>query len=118
MNPWVLHRDPRIFGEDAKEWKPERWLAPSSNDKSSIGGKPTAADEGIKRMDRHVLSFGAGARVCLGRNIAMLELHKLLPALLMRYEIKLARPEREWRIRNGWLVRQEGLDVLLEKRKR
>lgn len=116
VNPWVLHRDARIFGEDAKEWRPERWLVPSPNNKSSISGEPSASEERIKRMDRHILSFGAGARVCLGRNIAMLEMHKLLPALLMRYEVKLARPEREWRIRNGWLVRQEGLDVLLERK--
>lgn len=24
--PWVLHRDTRVFGEDADEFRPERWL--------------------------------------------------------------------------------------------
>ena len=102
MNPWVLHRDRRIFGEDAEEWNPRRWLSKD--------------EEEVKYMDQHILTFGAGKRTCLGRNIAMLELTKLTPALLMRYEMRLREPEKEWRIINSWVVRQEGLDVLLRKR--
>ena len=26
MNAWVVHRDRAVFGEDADEWRPERWL--------------------------------------------------------------------------------------------
>lgn len=26
MNPWVIHRDKHIFGPDANEWNPGRWL--------------------------------------------------------------------------------------------
>lgn len=26
MNAWVVHRDKDVFGEDAYEWRPERWL--------------------------------------------------------------------------------------------
>lgn len=26
MNAWVIHRDKHLFGEDAAEWRPERWL--------------------------------------------------------------------------------------------
>ena len=63
--------------------------------------------ERVKRMDQHILTFGAGKRTCLG-SIAMLEIHKLVPALVMRYEIRLAEPEQEWRVRNSWIVRQEG----------
>ncbi|KAK3714140.1 hypothetical protein LTR37_007942 [Vermiconidia calcicola] len=102
INPWVLHRDKRIFGEDAEEWQPKRWLSKDQ--------------EKIKYMDQHILTFGAGKRTCLGRNIAMLELTKLVPALLMRYEMRLADPEKEWRIINSWVVRQEGLDVVMSRR--
>ena len=102
INPWILHRDKRIFGEDAEEWQPRRWL--------------TEDAEKIKYMDHHLLSFGAGKRTCLGRHIAMLELIKLVPALLMRYEMRLAEPEKEWKIVNSWVVRQEGLNVLFGRR--
>jgi cytochrome P450 len=26
INPWVLHRNQDVFGEDVDEFKPERWL--------------------------------------------------------------------------------------------
>jgi cytochrome P450 len=26
MNGWVVHRDTEVFGEDAEQWRPERWL--------------------------------------------------------------------------------------------
>ena len=26
MNPWPVHRDKNIFGDDAEAWRPERWL--------------------------------------------------------------------------------------------
>lgn len=26
MNAWVVHRDQGVFGEDAEEWNPGRWL--------------------------------------------------------------------------------------------
>ncbi|KAK1813004.1 hypothetical protein LTR12_012603 [Friedmanniomyces endolithicus] len=102
INPWVLHRDPRIFGADAEEWQPQRWLSDDA--------------EKVRYMDHHLLSFGAGKRTCLGRNIAMLELAKVVPALLLRYEMKLARPEARWKIVNSWAVRQEGLDVVIQPR--
>ena len=102
INPWVLHRDRRIFGADAEHWRPGRWTEGDA--------------EEIKYMDQHILSFGAGKRTCLGRNVAMLELAKVVPALLMRYDMQLARPDKEWRVLNAWAVRQEGLEVSLRRR--
>ncbi|TKA24724.1 hypothetical protein B0A50_05712 [Salinomyces thailandicus] len=102
INPYVLHRDKRIFGDDAEEWQPQRWLDGDA--------------EKVKYMDQHILSFGAGKRTCLGKNIAMLELMKVVPALVLRYEMVLAEPGKEWRIYNAWVLRQEGLEVGLSRR--
>lgn len=58
MNPWVIGRDKRVYGEDADEFRPERWL--------------DADPEQLKEMERSSLAFGAGSRVCIGKNISMM----------------------------------------------
>ena len=102
INPWVLQREKRIFGEEAEMWNPDRWL-----------DQDTAK---TKYMEQHLLAFGAGKRTCLGRNIAMLELSKVVPALVMRYDMSLKDPDRTWKITSAFAVKQDGLDVVLTKR--
>ncbi|KAF1987245.1 putative P450 monooxygenase [Aulographum hederae CBS 113979] len=111
INPWIQQRHPHLFGADAEEWRPERWM-PDEGDEDGA--------ERVKVMEHELLVFGAGKRGCLGRNIAMLELHKLLPCLLVRYDFELTEEtkSRGWRLRNSWLVGQEGVDVRIRRRNR
>lgn len=102
INPYVFHRDTSIFGIDADSWNPSRWL--------SVQEK-----EG-RRMEHALLTFGAGKRSCLGKNIAMLELHKLVAAMLLRFRIELAEPTKEWTVKNAWILNQTGLEVALVER--
>ncbi|KAL1888261.1 hypothetical protein Sste5346_009653 [Sporothrix stenoceras] len=101
LNPWVVHRDPRIFGEDADEWNPDRWLRPK--------------DETRAAMERSLLTFGAGHRTCLGKNISYLEIYKLIPTLFAKYDITFETPD-EWKLVNHWLVFQQGLNVKIHVR--
>jgi cytochrome P450 len=104
MNAWVVHRDPEVFGADADAWRPERWL----------GG---AGDEvRIKKMEASLLTFGAGHRTCLGKHISYLEIFKLVPTLLRRYELELVDGGRDWKVENRWFVQQNGFNVRLRKR--
>jgi cytochrome P450 len=40
-------------------------------------------------MNNMLFSFGAGTRSCIGKNISLLEMYKLVPALLHRFEVSL-----------------------------
>lgn len=68
-------------------------------------------------MEQNLLIFGAGKRTCLSKDIAMLELIKVVPALVMRYNMELDDPRREWKIVNNFAVRQEELYVFVKRRR-
>ena len=63
---WPLHLSKAIFGDDAHEFRPERWLLESDPRK-------------LADMNRtHELIFGYGKYQCLGRPIALMEMGKVL----------------------------------------
>ncbi|KAK5268613.1 hypothetical protein LTR99_003976 [Exophiala xenobiotica] len=102
INPWVTNRDPAIF-PDPDEFKPERWL--------------NTSEAQLKQMDNILeLNFGAGSRRCIGRNISMIEMQKVLPQLLRDFKIELTHPDKEWHICNHWFVQQEGVICNLTRR--
>ncbi|KAL9095874.1 MAG: hypothetical protein Q9165_001871 [Trypethelium subeluteriae] len=72
MSPWVVHREASLYGDDADIWRPERWMCSEE--------KRTAMYNGL-------LTFGAGHRSCLGKQLAYFEIYKLIPSLLQRYNV-------------------------------
>lgn len=74
-NPHVIHRSKEIYGQqyDVDEYWPERWLE--------------ADDVAKAEMDRYFMAFGSGKRICIGRNISLLEIYKLVPLLLTRFKV-------------------------------
>ncbi|KAK0637133.1 cytochrome P450 [Bombardia bombarda] len=110
INPYIVGRNKAVFGEDSDEWSPERWLqAPGEDDE--------AYQQRLKRMNAGDLSFGAGSRICLGKNLAYLELYKTLATLVNRFEIELADPSKEWHVLGSWLTIQKGVIVKMKLRK-
>ncbi|KPI38564.1 Pisatin demethylase [Cyphellophora attinorum] len=103
VNGWVLHRDQEVFGVDAEIYNPSRWLV---EDK-----------EKLRNMDRCMFQFGGGSHVCIGRHLALLEMNKVLPQLLRRYELRLVNPGKVLGHHSSFFVVQWGLKVYLSKRK-
>ncbi|KAI1383967.1 cytochrome P450 [Hypoxylon trugodes] len=99
-SPWVIHRSADIWGPDVDEFRPERWL-----DKENEGN-----------LKRYFFVFGGGSRVCLGRNISMLEVNKLVPTLLMCFNMKLADDVTELGENYGSIVFLTGLKVHIAPR--
>jgi hypothetical protein len=99
VNPYVLHYQTSIFGDDAEDFNPDRWFRP---------------DAAV--MDRYMFQFGSGTRVCIGKNVALIELHKFLPQFLRSFNVELVDPEREWKEHNTWFVKQTDIDCRVSKR--
>lgn len=101
MNGAVIHYDTSIFGEDAAEYRPGRWLEDP---------------ERAKKMDKYMLHFGAGTRTCIGKNISIAEIHKLVPEVLMHFKMEMWQPEATWKTRNLWFCKQTNIVVRLARR--
>jgi cytochrome P450 len=86
---WVLHRDERIFGEDVEVYRPERWEVQGEGDEARV-----------KTMNGTMLQFGMGSRTCIGKNISLLEIYKLVPTMLRRFEVR-SLPSFVWLKRAG-----------------
>ncbi|KAH7412661.1 cytochrome P450 [Cadophora sp. MPI-SDFR-AT-0126] len=111
VSAWVIHRNREVFGEDVDVYRPERWLV----DESAPGGKE-AEEKRVKEMSGIMLQFGMGARTCIGKNISLLEIYKVVPSLLRRFEIQLEDPSKSWIVHNAWFVRQYGFRTTFTKR--
>jgi cytochrome P450 len=105
-NAWTLHRSRALYGPDADEFRPERWI---------VDDEDAEGVERVRNMENLNFAFGGGPRVCIGKNIAMLEICKVVPEFFRRFTIQMVDSGRYY-LRPGWLVLQEGLDVFLKLR--
>lgn len=61
---YAMQRDKGLYGEDSETFNPDRWLG---SEKKNF------------EFEAAQFTFGVGPRVCLGKDIAIMELYKLLP---------------------------------------
>ncbi|RSM09057.1 hypothetical protein CDV31_007824 [Fusarium ambrosium] len=101
INAWVTQHDPEVF-PNPDQFEPERWI--------------DASEEQLKIMEQSFFAFGGGSRTCIGRHIAIMEMAKLIPEILRKFELSLPSPDHEWRTKNIWFVQQEGLICNLKRR--
>ncbi|KAK6849985.1 cytochrome P450 [Apiospora arundinis] len=69
MSAFITHRDAGVF-PDPEEFRPERWV--------------TAEGERNTALDKYLLSFSKGSRICLGMNLAICELYLTIAAIVLR----------------------------------
>ncbi|KIJ57323.1 hypothetical protein M422DRAFT_57629 [Sphaerobolus stellatus SS14] len=117
MQPRLVHTDPRAYGDDAASWRPERWL-----------------EEDRNQLEMYNLAFGHGTRVCLGKNISLMEMATLLPLIVYYYDIEMRGPDstpdetahegnnvksaEPWQLEESWFLGQNNFWCTVKKRER
>ena len=76
LAPWAINHSTHLWGADAAEFKPERWL--------DAEGK--ADNKGGAESNYSFLTFLHGPRSCIGQKFAMAEFACLLAAWVGRFE--------------------------------
>uniref|UniRef100_A0A8R1HXS9 Cytochrome P450 n=1 Tax=Caenorhabditis japonica TaxID=281687 RepID=A0A8R1HXS9_CAEJA len=72
LDTWSLHYDPKIWGDDVEEFKPERW----------------ENTEDYNEHKGYYLPFGMGPRQCIGMRLAYMEQKLLLAHILRKYRLE------------------------------
>ncbi|KAF8650590.1 hypothetical protein AX16_005188 [Volvariella volvacea WC 439] len=87
-----MNRSEKFWGADAKVFNPKRWLNGGDFD-----GQRAKEIQGFK----HILSFGEGPRICIGRGLALIMLKASLFVLLRNFSLEL-RDGRFTKIESHW----------------
>ncbi|RLN72844.1 hypothetical protein BBJ28_00020743 [Nothophytophthora sp. Chile5] len=77
---YAMGRMPHVWGPDAAEFKPERWIDPSTRKIKSVSAY-------------RFVAFNAGPRMCVGMTLAGLEMKLVAAALLSKFHIHVEKPE-------------------------
>jgi len=94
---YCMGRSTKIWGKDARRFRPERWLGESLP------------------PDHEFVSFNAGRRTCLGKNFAYLEIKIVLSKFLERFTFKLDDSRFTVGVTTTTLPAREGLYCYLNK---
>ncbi|WOL00077.1 hypothetical protein Cni_G08790 [Canna indica] len=70
-----------VWGEDCLEFRPERWLSPD--------GKRFETPDAFR-----FVAFNAGPRICLGKDLAYLQMKSIAAAVLLRHRLRVATGHR------------------------
>ncbi|RIA88738.1 cytochrome P450 [Glomus cerebriforme] len=69
---YQVHHSKEIWGVDAEKFVPERWM-----------------NDDPVNLKRHLYTFGAGTRFCIGYNFAIMEIRLVLASLLLNFEFEM-----------------------------
>jgi cytochrome P450 family 4 len=96
-----IHRDKSIWGEDALEFKPERFI-----------------DENFKNIHPYAyIPFSNGSRMCPGYKYAMITMKIFLSRFITKYQVSTTAKFKNLKFSMGFTpVIQENPDVIISKK--
>lgn len=110
MNPYIIGRNESVWGKDAEEFRPERWLRDEALETEE------QFQQRLRLMNNSDLTFGGGSRMCIGKHLGLLEVYKVLATIVSRYNVSLVDPSKDWVVHNSFFMRQTGINVKLSHR--
>lgn len=105
---YVMHRNKAVWGADADEFRPERFLRED-------GESEEAFAERMRAYNDCDLSFGAGSRKCIGMNLGLMEVYKAVATLVAMFDFELTFTG-EWNLRAHLFPRATGITCRIRKR--
>ncbi|KAF9443231.1 cytochrome P450 [Macrolepiota fuliginosa MF-IS2] len=81
--------NPDMWGEDAYEWKPERWLNPLPE---------KVSEAHMPGIYSHLMTFLGGSRACIGFKFSQLEMKAVLSVLLASFRFESAEKKIRWKL--------------------
>lgn len=66
---YTVQRNQELYGQDAEQFNPDRWMV---------------SEQRNFQLEAAQFTFGVGPRVCIGKDIAIMEMFKLLPEVSFR----------------------------------
>ncbi|CAE6358152.1 unnamed protein product [Rhizoctonia solani] len=88
-----------IWGQDANEFRPERWL---EDTKGTFG--------------KYYSPFSFGARACIGRNLAVMDMLLIAATIFHRYDLQLAHQDFKPTIRDSFIRQVYDCNVAIKRR--
>ncbi|KZV71438.1 cytochrome P450 [Peniophora sp. CONT] len=76
-----VNRSKAVWGEDALEWKPERWLNPLPQ---------TTTDSRVPGVYSNLLTFSGGSRACIGFKFSLLEMKSVLAQFIPSFKFEIS----------------------------
>lgn len=124
ISVWNIHRDKRLWGEDADVFRPERFYeAMEGSADGQWAGRTPFENESGPLYPNEVLTdfayipFGGGARKCIGDQFAMMEATVVLSMFVRRYKFTIAKPIEEVGMATGATIHTaSGLPVTVQMR--
>jgi cytochrome P450 len=104
LAPWAVNHSKELWGDDAGEFNPDRWMAPGQ------------ANSGGAVSNYAFLTFLHGPRSCIGLKFATAELAALLAVFVGTFEFEMTDPNEEIIIKGGITARpRNGMRVNLTR---
>ncbi|VAH88325.1 unnamed protein product [Triticum turgidum subsp. durum] len=102
-NSYAMGRMESVWGEDARAYRPERWLDPA---------------EGTFRPESpfRYMAFHAGPRICLGKEMAYIQMKSIVACVLEEFELAVDGAYRPRQVTSLTLRMADGLPVRVKAR--